>query len=68
MLSFNWKVVIIPQNVYILRHITVLAEVDESHYIHLLRIAPDRKYKLLKPIYTQFTYQKLVAKKNTTEK
>ena len=53
----------IPQYTYILRHIIVLAEVNNLHGVNLLKITPYNKCIVLKTIHAIWTHRKLVANK-----
>ena len=53
----------ISQSIYKLEHTIVPAELNKSHNADLLKITPYKKWTLLRPIYSQSTYQKLFVNK-----
>ena len=46
--------------IYTLGHIIVSAEVNKSHDVHLLKRMSYKKCTVLKPIYVQWPYKKVV--------
>ena len=61
MLSFQQNFRSISQQKYL--SMQFLDKVNKLHYVHILKMAPYNKFKVLNSIYSQLPYQKLVRNK-----
>ena len=60
-LLFQHNVKTFLENIHILGHTIYLDKINKSHNVHLWKMKPQKKYIVIKSIYTQWIYHKFVV-------